>query len=67
MNSIRVVHDRRGRTLTIWLDDPAAEAICTEAASEVVVMKDAAGRVLGLEILNIDLPAGELAVELHSL
>lgn len=28
-------------------------------------MKDAAGRVIGLEILNVDLPAGELAVELH--
>ena len=28
MDAIKVIHDAAGHTLTIWLDDPAKEAIC---------------------------------------
>lgn len=28
MDKIKVVHDAEGQTLTVWLDDPAKEAVC---------------------------------------
>lgn len=56
---VRVIHDPRGCTLTIWLDDPARETVCTEVANEVVVMKGAIGRVIGVEFLNIEPPTRE--------
>jgi hypothetical protein len=52
MDKIRVVHDIQGHTLTAWLDDPEAERICEETTDEVVLMKDRAGRVVGLELLH---------------
>ncbi len=52
MDTIRVVHDEVGHTLTVWLDDPALEHVCEETADEVVLMKDATGRVIGFEVLH---------------
>jgi hypothetical protein len=52
MDAIKVIHDAAGHTLTIWLDDPAKEAICEETRDEVVLMKDGSGRVIGFELLN---------------
>jgi len=57
MEKVRLILDVVGHTLTIWLDDPAKEHMCEETADEVVLMKDSAGRVIGVEILNYD-PAG---------
>ena len=52
MDKIKVVHDAVGHTLTVWLDDPAKEHVCEETADEVVLMKDAGGRVIGFELLH---------------
>lgn len=52
MDKIRVIHDLVGHTLTIWTDDPTKEAICEETTDEVVLMKDASGRVIGFELLH---------------
>jgi len=52
MDAIKVNHDTAGHTLTIWLDDPAKEAVSEETADEVILMKDAGGRVIGVEILH---------------
>ncbi len=52
MDKIKVVHDAEGQTLTVWLDDPAKEAVCEETTEEVVLMKDATGRVIGFELLH---------------
>ncbi len=52
MDKIKVVHDAVGHTLTVWLDDPAKEHICEETRDEVVLMKDASGRVIGFEVLH---------------
>lgn len=52
MDKIKVVHDAEGQTLTVWLDDPEKEAVCEETTEEVVLMKDASGRVIGFEILH---------------
>lgn len=52
MEKIKVVHDTIGHTLTIWFDDPVKEQICEETTDEIVLIKDASGRVIGFELLN---------------
>jgi hypothetical protein len=52
MDKIKVMHDGEGQTLTVWLDDPAKETVCEETAEEVILMKDASGRVIGFELLH---------------
>ena len=54
MDKIKVIHDAVGHTLTVWLDDPEKEQETTE---EIVLMKDAQGRVIGFEVLHYR-PAG---------
>jgi hypothetical protein len=52
VEKIKVFHDAVGHTLTIWIDDPAKEEVCTETTDEVVIMKDKSNRVIGFEVLN---------------
>ena len=52
MGKVRVYHDRPGNTLTVWLDDPAKEAVCEDIGDDIVLIKDRRGRVIGLERLS---------------
>lgn len=52
MDKIKVIHDTVGHTLTVWLDDPSKEKVCEETTEEVVLMKDAGGRIIGFELLH---------------
>ncbi len=52
MARVKVYYDRQGNTLTVWFDDPQLEYVCEETGDEVVLMKDASGRVIGFEKLN---------------
>lgn len=52
MDKVRVIHDKEGESLVIWLDDPQKEVVCEETESEVVLMKDAQGKVIGMEVLH---------------
>lgn len=65
MDKIKVIHDLVGHTLTVWLDDPTKESVCEETAEEVVLMKDAEGKVIGFELLHYQPAEGAagLAVE----
>lgn len=49
---MRIIYDKHGESLVIWLDDPAREDVCEETESEVILMKDADGRVIGMEVMN---------------
>lgn len=65
MDKIKVIHDATGHTLTVWLKDPATEYVCEETADEIVIMKDKAGQVIGVEILHYNpaQQAGVISVE----
>lgn len=65
MDKIKVIHDTVAHTLTVWLDDPEKEHVAEETAEEVILMKDARGRVIGFELLHYRPAAadGSLAVE----
>ncbi len=59
MEKIKFIHDEIGKTLTIWFGDPSKEVISEETSDEVVHMKDASGKIIGVEILNYDKKAQE--------
>jgi hypothetical protein len=69
MEKVRVYYDAFGKTLTVWLGDPKDEAVCEEADDDTVFMKDASGRIIGFEKLNVSLsPDGPgLTVEVTTL
>ena len=52
MKPIKVIFDKAGNTLSVWFDDPKKEFVCEEAAEEIVLVKDKAGKVIGFEVLN---------------
>ena len=52
MAEVKVFHDPKGQTLTIWFADPSQVYVCEEIGEEVVLMKDREGRVIGFEKLN---------------
>ena len=56
MAELSVLYDREGRTLTVWFSDRHEEHVCEETGEEVVLMKDAAGHVIGFEKLNFFIP-----------
>lgn len=68
MEEIKVFHDREGNTLTVWFGDPKAEHISEETGDEIILMKDASGRVIGFEKLNflVAPPSEELKVAFKS-
>ncbi len=66
MDVIKLIHDATGHTLTIWLDDPTEETVSEETADEVVLMKDASGRVIGVEILHYRPPSGDARVRVET-
>ena len=59
MAELRVIYDRAGKSLTVWFADPLQEYVCEETGGEAILMKDAAGRVIGVERLNFSVPARE--------
>jgi len=58
MDKVRVYHDPVGRTLSVWFEDPAREEVCEEADDDTILRKDARGRVIGFEKLNVSLNEG---------
>ena len=52
MDTVRVIRDPDGQSLTVWFGDPTTEATSTEDDHGVIVMKDEAGRVIGVEIIG---------------
>jgi uncharacterized protein YuzE len=57
MAEVKVLYDREGNTLTVWFTSAREEYVCEETGEEVVLMKDAAGRVIGFEKLNFSAAA----------
>ena len=55
---VKVIHDRTGNTLTVWLGNPDDEYICSEAGEEVVLMRDRNRTVIGFELQSF-LPPGD--------
>ena len=59
MAEVTVFYDRECKTLTVWFTERSAEYVCEETGEEVVLMKDASGRVIGFEKLNFSIPQSD--------
>ena len=66
METVRVIHDLEGRTLTIWFGDPSREFASGESEDGIVVMKDDTGQVIGVEILSFTGNPRAVALELFT-
>lgn len=49
-------YDERGRTLSVWFDDPKKEVISEELGDGTIVSKDKKGKIIGFEKLYITFP-----------
>ena len=69
MDKVRIYYDAFGRTITVWFDDPEREEVSEETEDDTVLMKDAAGRVIGFEKFNVALADSQrgLTVEIVNL
>lgn len=56
MASLKVFYDAKGKTLTIWFDDPEKEHVAEETGDEVILIKDRNMQVIGFERLNFAVP-----------
>jgi hypothetical protein len=52
MAHIKVIHDPRGQTLTVYWDDPEREEVCEEIGQGIILIKDVQGEVIGFERLH---------------
>jgi len=60
MAEVKVLYDREGKTLTVWFEDATEESVCEETGEEVILIKDASGRVIGFEKLNFSVDDTEM-------
>lgn len=56
MSKIKIYYDKKGRTLSVWFDDPKKEVSSEEIGDGTIVSKDKSGKVIGFEKLYITLP-----------
>lgn len=73
MGVIKVIHDRKGETLTVYWEEPSVHQICEETGEGVILIKDErTGEVIGFERLHyrpdskerrITVEAVEVAIE----
>lgn len=49
-------YDEKGKSLSIWFDDPTKEVVSEEVGDGTIVSKDKLGKVIGFEKLYVTLP-----------
>lgn len=56
MSKIKLYYDEKGKTLSVWFDDPQKEVRSEEVGDGIILSKDKSGKVIGFEKLYVDLP-----------
>ncbi len=56
MSKVKMYYDRKGKTLSVWFDDPKKEVISEEIGDGTVVSKDKKGKIIGFEKLYVKFP-----------
>ena len=59
MSKIKIYYDSKGKTLSVWFDDPKKEVKSEEIGDGTVVSKDKKGKIIGFEKLYVELPKGK--------
>ncbi len=61
MSKIKMYYDSKGKTLSVWFDDPKKEIVSEEVGDGTVISKDKKGKVIGFEKLYCYLPKQKLS------
>jgi len=56
MSKIKLYYDKKGKTLSVWFDDPKKEFLSEEVGDGTILNKDRKGKVIGFEKLYVTLP-----------
>lgn len=56
MSKIKMFYDAKGKTLSVWFDDPQKEVVSEEIGDGTIISKDKKGKVIGFERLYVKLP-----------
>ncbi len=56
MSKIKMYYDSKGKTLSVWFDDPKKEVLSEEIGDGTIVSKDKKGKVIGFEKLYVNFP-----------
>lgn len=56
MSKLKIYYDAKGKTLSVWFDDPKKETVSEEVGDGVILSKDKKGEVIGFEKLYVELP-----------
>ncbi len=67
MEQVKVFYDATGNTLTVWFGNPTDEDVSTMVEDDLIVMKDKAGRVIGIEKLFFAAQTGTLRVQFETI
>ena len=52
MGKLKVIHDKKGETITVYFDKPKEKQICEEAGDGIILIKDRkTKKVIGFEKL----------------
>lgn len=56
MSKIKMYYDSKGKTLSVWFDNPKKEVISEEVGDGTIISKDKQGKVIGFEKLYVNFP-----------
>lgn len=56
MSKIKMYYDSKGKTLSVWFDDPKKETVSEEVGDGTIISKDKKGKVIGFEKLYVRFP-----------
>lgn len=56
MSKIKMYYDSKGKTLSVWFDNPKKEVVSEEVGDGTIISKDKKGKVIGFEKLYVKLP-----------
>lgn len=67
MSKIKLYYDEKGKTLSVWFDDPKKEVVSEEVGDGVILSKDKKGKIIGFEKLYVNLSKekGEISFPLE--
>lgn len=58
-STIKLFYDEKGRTLSVWFDDPQKEVVSEEMGGGIVLSKDRKGKIIGFEKLYVKMAKQE--------
>jgi len=60
MAKLKIIHDKKGETLTVYFEKPRKNQVCEEAGNGIILIKDKKNKkVIGFEKLHFKIKKSE--------